>query len=332
MKGKVRLFIWLATLAGLAVAGWTIATIGIGGIIQAARALGVGGFALFCLWSAGTFLLLGAAWLTASAGEPVRRIGLFAWGRAVREAVADLLPFSQLGGIVVSLRILIQGGVPPARANAAMVADMSTEMASQLVFTLIGLALMATTLMDGHAAALRPYILGGSAVMLAIVMAFFLGQRSMLGLAARLAGKLLPGTATAMSGVDAELGRIYRNRTAILIAFLFNLAAWFASAASAWLVLHLMGIAFPFWAALALESLIFTLRSVAFAIPGAIGVQEAAYALAGPLLGLPAESALALALAKRARDLALGLPTLLLWQILEGRALTVQAKGGTSRV
>lgn len=331
MGGRTRLVIWLATIAGLGVAAWTIGTVGLSGVIEAARRMGAFGFLIFCAYSAGVFVILGAAWLSASAGEPVRRLWLFGWARAVREGVADLLPFSQLGGIVVSLRLLIQRGIDPARAHAAFVADLSTEMASQLVFTLIGLSLMLTTLMGAGAAALRPYILGGSAMMLVLIMLFFLGQRSILPLVAKLAERLLPETAAAIRGVDEELARIYRDRRAVLLAFLFNMAAWTASAAGAWLVLWLMGVPFPFWAALALESLIFTLRSIAFAIPGAIGVQEAAYALAGPLLGLPAETALALALAKRARDLALGLPTLIAWQVMEGRAVAAQASG-TARV
>ena len=82
-----------------------------------------------------------------------------------------------------------------------------------------------------------------------------------------------------------------------------------------------MGARLSFSAALSLEVLIFTLRSVAFAVPGAIGFQEAAYMLAGPLLGLPAESALALSLGKRARDLAIGLPSLLIWQATEARGI-----------
>jgi uncharacterized membrane protein YbhN (UPF0104 family) len=72
---------------------------------------------------------------------------------------------------------------------------------------------------------------------------------------------------------------------------------------------------------LSLESLIYTLRSVVFFIPGALGAQEAVYALAAPLFGLPAESALALSLVKRARDLAIGLPTLVCWQLSEAHAI-----------
>jgi len=80
-----------------------------------------------------------------------------------------------------------------------------------------------------------------------------------------------------------------------------------------------MGSQVPLWAVLMIEALIFTLRSVAFAIPGAIGVQEAAYVLIGPLVGLPPATALALSLLKRARDVVIAVPALLVWQIGEYR-------------
>lgn len=48
-------------------------------------------------------------------------------------------------------------------------------------------------------------------------------------------------------------------------------------------------------------------------------VQEGAYALLGPLFGLPVEAALALSLLKRARDITIGVPVLLSWQLVESR-------------
>ena len=48
-------------------------------------------------------------------------------------------------------------------------------------------------------------------------------------------------------------------------------------------------------------------------------MQEGVYALLGPLFGLPSEAALALSLLKRARDIAIGVPVLLSWQLVEGR-------------
>jgi len=67
--------------------------------------------------------------------------------------------------------------------------------------------------------------------------------------------------------------------------------------------------------------LLYGIRSFAFAIPGAIGIQEATYVFIGASFGLTPEIALALSLLKRARDLALGLPTLGLWQVLESGRL-----------
>jgi putative membrane protein len=317
----------LATLLGLAAAIWAFGSIGFGSVIAVARQIGFGGFLFYCLWSIGVFAILGASWLAVAPGEPLDRIGLFTWARLVREAVSDLLPFSQIGGIVVGVRTLTQRAIPTSRVYASFVVDMTTEMAAQLVFTLFGLAMMVTMLMEGGGAvALRPLILGGTAVMVAVMAMFFAGQRPAIGLAGRIAQHFLPGSAVATTGITDELRRIYAWRGRVTLGFVLNLAAWIGTAIGSWIVLLMMGANISIWSALALESLIFTLRSIAFAIPGALGVQEAAYALAAPLFGLAPETALALSLAKRARDVSLGLPTLLAWQLSEARAVLRAAR------
>ncbi|MBN8840234.1 MAG: flippase-like domain-containing protein [Sphingomonadales bacterium] len=322
MNGYARAGLLLATIAGLAVAVWTFGATGLADVVSVAKRIGIGGFLLFCGWSLGTFVLLGAAWLAAAPGAGVERLGLFSWARMVREAVSDLLPFSQLGGVVIGARTLTVARIPVPRVYGSLVVDMTTEMAAQLAYTLFGLALMASLLIgDGAAVALRGPILGGTAVMVTIILAFFAGQRTALELTAKIAGRFVPAGRGALEEIRAELAGIYARRGRVALAFGFNLAAWVASGAGAWLVLRLMGVPISLLDMLSLESLIFTLRSVAFFIPGALGVQEAAYALAGPLFGLPAESALALSLAKRARDLAIGVPTLLAWQLSEARQL-----------
>lgn len=316
----------LATIAGLIVTIWTFGATGFADIVAVARRLGLDGFLLFCGWSLGTFLLLGAAWLGAAPGERTARIGRFTWARMLREAVSDLLPFSQLGGIVVAARSLTVAGIPTPRVYGSLVVDLTTEMAAQLVYTLFGLALITSLLIgDGTAVSLRPAILGGTAIMVMIILFFFIAQRSALDLTGRIGERFIPGSQVAFSDIRAELARIYLRRDRVAIAFGFNLAAWVASGLGGWLALHLMGARISLWDVLSLESLIFTLRSVAFFIPGALGVQEVAYALAAPLFGLPPESALALSLAKRARDVAIGLPTLLCWQFAEARHIAVRA-------
>jgi putative membrane protein len=240
----------------------------------------------------------------------------------LREAVSDLLPFSQVGGIVVGARSLTLAGIPTAKVYASLVVDMTTEMAAQLIFTLFGLSMIATLLISGpHAAALRPLILGGTATMMGVMILFFVAQRPALLLAERIAKHFLPGSAAAMTGLIDELRSAYARKRRVLLSFALNITGWIASGAGAWMLLWMMGSPISLWSALSLESLIFALRSVAFFIPGAIGVQEAGYALAAPLFGLAPETALALSLVKRARELTIGLPTLLAWQLGEGRAM-----------
>ena len=102
-----------------------------------------------------------------------------------------------------------------------------------------------------------------------------------------------------------------------------HLAAWIALAGEAWLALHLLGAPRGFAAVIILESLVYALRSLGFAIPNALGVQEGSYVMVGALLAVSPEMALALSLLKRARDIAIGVPTLLLWQAMEARRLNV---------
>jgi hypothetical protein len=73
-------------------------------------------------------------------------------------------------------------------------------------------------------------------------------------------------------------------------------------------------------AAVAIEAVVQATRTIGFAVPGAVGLQEGAFLLAGAALGLPGEAALALALVKRGREIATGLPALFVWPFLERRA------------
>jgi hypothetical protein len=57
-----------------------------------------------------------------------------------------------------------------------------------------------------------------------------------------------------------------------------------------------------------LESLGSGIRAAAFILPGALGALEGGFVLFGALFGLPADTALAISLSKRVRELALGLP------------------------
>jgi hypothetical protein len=70
--------------------------------------------------------------------------------------------------------------------------------------------------------------------------------------------------------------------------------------------------------ALILESVGQGVRSALFFIPGAIGVHEGGYVFVGGMLGIPGDTAFALALIRRVRELTLGIPGLIVWQLIEG--------------
>ena len=321
---NLRIPILAATILGLAAALWIIGSVGLADIASSAARLGMSGFLLVLLCTAGVLALLGAAWLAAMPGESPSRLALFIWARTAREGASDLLPFSQLGGLVVGARTLIGRGMAPPRVYASMIADLTTEMFAQLLFTLFGLWALGLVLIDpGAAHRLRPLVWAGAGGAVALTLAFVLLQRPVLRFAALLARRMVPDAEAGAEAIIAELGRFYRARGALSLAFLFNMLAWLASAALAWLILHLMGEGASLWQIVALESLIFAIRSAAFFVPGAIGLQEAGYLLLAPAFGVDPGAIVALSLIKRARDVAIGLPAILVWQAIELRAARV---------
>ena len=286
----------LATLLGFAAAIWAFRSAGIHNILAVGSRLGLVGFLLYFSYSLGVFVLLGWAWL-AAAGEPIDRLGLFTRARLLREAAADLLPFSQIGGITLGVWLL-GSQVARARIYSSFVIDMLTEIASQLAFTMFGIGLLLSIPIAGGNEQVRSLITIGACLISALVLLMLLARNWGLALAEKMAHRFMPASVQAVSAVGGELRRASAPGR-IAFVFLLNLAAWIASGIGAWIALRLMQIDFPLWEILSLESAIFALRSVAFAIPGGIGVQEAGYALLAPAIGLPAEAALALALIAR---------------------------------
>jgi len=100
-------------------------------------------------------------------------------------------------------------------------------------------------------------------------------------------------------------------------SFGLSFIGWIVGTGEVWLALHLLGHPVGWTEALLLESLGQAIRGAAFAIPGSLGVQEGGYLLLARLVGLPPEAALALSLAKRARELLLGVPGIVYLHFVE---------------
>ncbi|MBE7210809.1 MAG: flippase-like domain-containing protein, partial [Gluconacetobacter diazotrophicus] len=103
---------------------------------------------------------------------------------------------------------------------------------------------------------------------------------------------------------------------------LLHLAAWSAGSATTFLAYRLLGAgAVTLGDAMAIEGVASGILSVSFLVPAALGVQETAYVALGALFGIDPHLSLGLSLLRRARDLAIGVPALLVWQLLELRRL-----------
>jgi putative membrane protein len=303
----------------LAAIGVLIVHFGTDAVARSLFEIGWIGLATICLIHLVLVAAMGIAWRALVPGAPG---WAFVWGRLIRDAGSEVLPLSQMGGTVLGARAVTLAGISVPVATASTIVDLTLEFFAKLAYTALGLVLLVR---------LRPglpvtfAITVGIAVALSIAIAIVAVQRHGFGLFDRFARALGQGwadrTAAGAASVHAELHRIYRRRAGLRRGFLLHLVCWVASAAEVWVALRLAGRTLDFAAVLVIESLLYAIRTVAFAIPNAVGVQEGAYILLGGAFGLTPEIAIALSLLKRTRDLAIGLPTLGVWQALEGGRL-----------
>lgn len=309
-------------LAVVAAAAWAFhGHLGdVGGALSSA---GWGGVALMSLYHPFAIALCGLAWCTLEAnGTPL----IFILGRWVRDGVSELASFLPLAGEMAGARLLICGGLRPAAAGAMTVVDVTAEVLAQFLFSLVGVAIWLVRHPTGD---MVRWAMIGLGISVPVLAAFVLLQRSsVMRFLETLPSRLLPkvwSAPDADDGMHARITTLWADHGRVGKAILLHFAAWTVSAGEGWLALNLLHHPLPFVDVLALECIIFAIRSGAFFIPAALGVQEGGYVLLGAVLGLPPEIALSVSLLKRARAVILGVPALLTWQLLEGRAARQRA-------
>ena len=308
----------LALLVGVALTVAAILYVGAGDLLASVEKVGAGGFTVYVLYNLVAFLPLGWAWWSVAPGIGPQGALIFPWGRLLRESASDVLPFSQLGGLVAGLKVMRERGVSEPLAVASQIVDLTTEMAAQLVYTLFGVAMLAALL--SHATA--PSQLFSTAITALVAGALCLAgfvavQHRGMDLAGRLAGRWLEDMQERTEAAKAVLRAIYAQPARLGAGFLLHGLAWVFSGASSWMAFRFMGLGIPMWKVLTLESLMAAVKSVAFMTPGGLGFQEGAYVLIAPLFGLSAEATLAVALLRRAKDLLVGVVAIAVWQSFE---------------
>jgi putative membrane protein len=316
----MKLRLTIIAILGLALGLYLISYVGLGAVLSAAVAVGWGGFAIVCLYAMGLFLVLGYAWYVLLPDAMRATPWIFIRARMVREAAADVLPFSQLGGLVLGARAAILDAVPPPLAFASLVVDVTTEMLAQIAYIALGLIILSVHAPKSSAVvSLTHMALIGLALGVGAGAVFLALQRYGHRMTGKLITRLLRGSGAATEAVTSLLDAIYLRRGRVAWSMALHFFGWIASAIGAWIAFRLIGTRLDLASAIAIEALVCAARSAGSLVPNALGVQEAAYAVLAPLFGVGAEFGLAVSLLKRARDIALGVPILLLWQAAEGR-------------
>jgi putative membrane protein len=201
-----------------------------------------------------------------------------------------------------------------------MVVDVTTELIGQIAFITLGLLIGINELRADQTMA--PYAQGlifGTALLIPVVISFVVLQRRGSSIGERMAGRLLPAAVSHTAAFSTALRSFYKNPFRIVLSTMVHLAAWIASGVWLWLIMRLVGANVDIPSAIAIESLLGALRSATVFVPSSVGVQEAGYALLAQVFGMEPEIGLAVSLLKRARDVVVGVPVLLIWQAVEGK-------------
>jgi putative membrane protein len=243
--------------------------------------------------------------------------------RWVGESANSLMPLGQVAGPVAMTRHLARRGMTTQAAAAAITVSTTLQALAQFVFGLIGIALV---VLPGRlqASNVRPEHRGvivatltASIVLAFILVSFYLVQRrGMFGGTVRRLARVSrrhdwSALITRAEAIDLAVEDTYQRGRRAAASFALSFVAWLVGTGEVYIALRLLGSPVDWRDALLLESLGQAIRGAAFAVPGALGVQEGGYLLLAPFAGLAPHAALALSFAKRAREILLGIPGLI---------------------
>ncbi len=260
------------------------------------------------------------------AGPRFMRIWTFRW---IGESINTLLPVAQVGGDFARARLLAkapQTCTPrnDQSAGATVLVDFVLGLITQAIFTLMGVGLLIS--LQQNNAQLLPLT---AAITFSLIIAALLWGVIAKGFLPFLAHKIMriapKGKLAQLSGglhtLDAQIAQILHLKQTLFWACLLKLCAWICRSAEIWIILTCLNIPIDWQTALIIESVATAIRSAAFLIPGAIGLQDGGIILLCHWLGLPAEAGLLIAVLKRGREILTSLPGLFAWFLLEGKTI-----------
>ena len=318
---KIRFTTILFGFIGFFFLAWLLLDEGVGGIFTVLSSVGLNIF-----WIAAfrvvPICLDAYGWRQLFAKDKKPWFADLAKARWLAESVNTLLPVGEVGGHILRARIIGKKSKAGNEAGATVMVDFTIGLLTQIVLIILGLTLLLEQT-EEHTAASGIFI--GIAVALIVVTCFFFSQKAgLFGFIARKMGMVLGKEKTAdlvgnARSLDQKIAEIYGRKNKLFVCFLWRFTGWIAKSGENWLFFYFVGAPITLQDAVILESIASAFRSAAFFIPGGLGVQDGGLLFIGTLLGLGPDNVMALALTKRFRELAVGIPGLLWWFKVEGR-------------
>jgi putative membrane protein len=243
--------------------------------------------------------------------------------RWVGESANSFLPAGPIGGPVVMSRYFSQRGMSMRDAAAGVTVSTTLQALAQIIFALMGVAMLGEHASRGSEHAVRTPLIIAGLVLAVCLTGFYLMQRrglfgKLMRTIERFSGKRDWSAITSQAdAIDLAVQDAYGRRGRVAASFSLSFVGWVIGTAEVYLILQLLQFPVSWGDALLLESLGQAIRAAGFAIPGSLGIQEGGFLLLAPLAGMRPETALALSLAKRAREVLLGVPGLLYLHLSE---------------
>jgi putative membrane protein len=330
---KIRLTIYVLALAGAALFTALLIHQGVGQVLNA-FATGEWGILGVVVYHLIPMLLDAIAWWVLFPKPDRLPLHQLFWMRWIGEAISTLVPSAAIGGDIVRARLAAIHGAPLPIAAGTVLVDITLGIFIQAGFTLLGLVLLVTA--TGKNSLVGPTLIGIVVALFAFGGFYFVQRLGIFRFLARIISRLA-GSSDWQSLVqggeawDQTIRSLYARRRAVLGCCVWTISSLIVGSGEIWLALWFLDLPASFLNALILQSMVLTIRSAAFAVPAGLGVQEGGYLVVGSLLGISGDGAFALSLVWRAREIGIGIPALIFWQVVEARRLWRTRAAATAR-
>jgi len=242
--------------------------------------------------------------------------------RWIGESVSTLVPSAAVGGDVVRARLAAINGAPLPIAASTVLVDLTLGVFTQAAFTVLGVVLVVGV--TGQKNFVRPTLIGTLIGVVGVVGFYFVQRLGMFRFLAKIIACLAnsPEWQSLVQGgetLDQTVRALYARRQAVFGCCAWTILSLVLGSGEICIALYALDLHATIANAVILQSMVLTVRSAAFAVPSGLGVQETGYYFVGQLLGIPDYLAITLALIARVRELALGIPGVICWQLIEAR-------------